>query len=83
MSQNITEHISALEAMKKYPTELFYKGHLALLERPKVSIVGTRRPSLYTQQFTYNLSKALASRGVCVVSGAAMGVDAIAHEGAG
>ena len=83
MSQNITEHISALEVMKKYPKELFYKGNLALLKRPKVSIVGTRRPSLYTQQFTYTLAKALTDRGVCVVSGAAMGVDAIAHEGAG
>jgi DNA processing protein len=83
VSKNITEYILALESMKKYPPELFYKGHLALLKRPKVSIVGTRRPSLYTQQFTYTLAKALANRGVCVVSGAAMGVDAIAHEGAG
>jgi len=83
MSQNITDKISELSAMKKYPPELFYKGNLELLKRPKVSIVGTRRPSLYTQQFTYTLAKALASRGVCVVSGAAMGVDAIAHEGAG
>ena len=69
--------------MKKYPSELFYTGDLALLNRPKVSIVGTRRPCNYTRQFTYSLAKALASRGVCVVSGAAMGVDAIAHEGAG
>jgi DNA processing protein len=83
MSQNITEHISALDDMKKYPTELFYKGNLELLQRPKISIVGTRRPSMYTQQFTYTLAKALASRGVCIISGAAMGVDAIAHEGAG
>jgi DNA processing protein len=83
MSQNITDKISELSAMKKYPPELFYKGNLELLKRPKVSIVGTRRPSLYTQQFTYTLAKALASRGVCVVSGAAMGVDAIVHEGAG
>ena len=29
------------------------------------------------------MTKALSKRGVCVVSGAAMGVDAIAHEGAG
>ena len=83
MSQNITETICELETMKKYPKELFYKGDLTLLKRPKVSIVGTRRPSAYTRQFTYALAKALAKRGVCVVSGAAMGVDAIAHEGAG
>ncbi len=83
MSQSIVETISELHAMKKYPKELFYKGNLDLLKRPKVSIVGTRRPSNYTRQFTYTLARALAKRGVCVVSGAAMGVDTIAHEGAG
>lgn len=83
MSQILSSPIPALDAMKKYPSELFYKGNLDLLERPKVSIVGTRRPSIYTQNFTYNIAKALAKRGVCIVSGAAMGVDAIAHSGAG
>ncbi len=83
MSQLLSSPIPALDAMKKYPSELFYKGNLDLLERPKVSIVGTRRPSIYTQNFTYNIAKALAKRGVCVVSGVAMGVDAIAHSGAG
>ena len=51
MSNVITEHISELDAMKKYPSELFYKGNLSLLLRPKVSMVGTRRPSAYTRQF--------------------------------
>jgi DNA processing protein len=83
MSSRLTEHIHNLEAMKKYPSSLFYTGNLDLLKRPKVSIVGTRRPSNYTRQCTYILANALAKRGVCVVSGAAMGVDAIAHEGAG
>ena len=83
MSQLLSSPIPALDAMTKYPSELFYKGNLDLLERPKVSIVGTRRPSIYTQNFTYSLAKALAKRGVCIVSGVAMGVDAIAHSGAG
>ncbi len=83
MSQLLSSPIPELDAMKKYPSELFCKGNLDLLKRPKVSIVGTRRPSIYTQNFTYNIAKALAKRGVCVVSGAAMGVDAIAHSGAG
>jgi len=83
MSQNILEHISALESMKKYPKTLHYKGNLDLLKRPKVSIVGSRRLSNYTREYTYHLAKALANRGVCVVSGAAMGVDTVAHEGAG
>ncbi len=83
MSSIVPENISALSAMKKYPKTLFYKGDLTLLQRPKVSIVGTRNPTNYTREFTYRLAKALARRGVCVVSGAAMGVDAIAHTGAG
>jgi len=83
MSQLLSSPVPALDAMKKYPSELFYKGNLDLLERPKVSIVGTRRPSIYTQNFTYNIANALAKRGVCIVSGVAMGVDAIAHSGAG
>lgn len=83
MSQILTQHIPSLECMKKYPSTLFYKGDLELLHRPKVSIVGTRRPSNYTRQLTWTLANSLAKRGVCVVSGAAMGVDTIAHTGAG
>lgn len=79
----LTKHITKLEDMKKYPKELYFIGNNGLLNRPKISMVGTRRPSSYTKQFTYTLAKALASRGVCIVSGVAMGVDAISHNGAG
>ncbi len=71
------------EQMTRLPNELWYIGNSRLLERRKVSIVGTRRPLAYTKDFTYKLARALAKRGVVVVSGAAMGVDAIAHQGAG
>jgi len=83
MSHTVPFEIPALQAMKKYPERLFYRGDLSLLERPKVSIVGSRNISDYTRAMTYQLAKALAKRGVCVVSGAAMGVDAAAHSGAG
>jgi len=83
MTGILDQHILALESMRKYPDPLFYRGDLSLLERPKVSVVGTRRPSAYTRQYTYDLARALSRRGVCIVSGAAMGVDAIAHQGAG
>jgi DNA processing protein len=83
MSPLVSEHIPKLQQMKRYPSELYYRGDLTLLKRPKVSIVGTRTPSLYTQQMTERIARALSRRGVCVVSGAAMGVDALAHEAAG
>lgn len=82
MSQILTQHLPALESMKKYPAELFYKGNIDLLQKPKVSIIGSRRPNQYTRHYTYMLAQKLANAGFCIVSGAAMGVDAIAHLGA-
>ena len=83
MISKVEKYIVSLENMKKYPKELYSIGNIGLLTRPKVSIVGTRRPSLYTQNSTRDLAKALSKRGVCLVSGAAMGVDALVHKGAG
>jgi len=69
--------------MAKVPDPVYYIGKPELLKRRAVSIVGTRRPCAYTKQMTTRLASALAERGAVVVSGAAMGVDALAHRGAG
>ena len=74
--------IDELLSMRKYPNELFYIGNTELLKKKKISIVGTRRPNSYTKEFTYKLASKLSDAGICIVSGAAMGVDAIAHQGA-
>ncbi len=79
----IKTRVPELESMKKYPNTLFYEGNFALLQKTKISIVGTRKPNQYTKQLTFELASKLSSAGVCIVSGAAMGVDAIAHKGAG
>ncbi len=79
----LKKHIKQLEDMKKYPKRLYGIGNFELLNKPMVSIVGTRRPSRYTREVISKIANELASRGVVVVSGAAMGVDAIAHRGAG
>jgi len=76
-------NIPELSSMKHYPDQLYYRGELELLYRPKISIVGTRRPSPYTRAITFELAKKLSFSGVTVVSGAAAGVDAIAHQGSG
>jgi len=74
--------IPELQKMKKYPKSLYYLGNTALLKKDKISIVGTRKPNQYTRNFTNQLAYALSQRDICIVSGAAMGVDAIAHKGA-
>lgn len=83
MSYLINSNIHQLNSMKSYPKQLFYKGNLSLLEKQKVSIVGTRRPISYTKSLITELSRKLSSQNICIVSGAAMGSDAIAHLGAG
>ena len=82
MISKIDFKIDELSSMKKYPDELFYIGNTKLLSKKKISIVGTRRPNSYTKEFTYKLASKLSDTGICIVSGAAMGVDAIAHQGA-
>ena len=83
MSKVVDKHILALESMKKYPSTLNYVGNKDLLVRKKVSIVGSRKTTKYAREFTHKLASALSNVGVCVVSGGAMGVDAVAHMGAG
>ena len=82
MRGEIEQTIASLALMKKYPPKLYYSGNLSLLERKKISIVGSRKPVQYTKIMTHNLSLALSKAGICIVSGGAMGVDAIAHSGA-
>jgi len=81
--QLIEENISELSSMQTYPSQLFYDGNLELLKRKKISIVGSRRPSKYSRMLISKIASTLAKYNVVVVSGGAMGIDAIAHNGAG
>lgn len=73
---------NALKSLPKPPKKLYYKGDERLLDLRRVAIVGSRRTSAYTRTSVLRLAKALSLRNIAVVSGGAMGVDAIAHEGA-
>ena len=83
MIEKIAFHIEALESMKKYPDALFYCGDLALLKKKKIAIVGSRKPNAYAREMTRKLSQAFSKAGVNIVSGGAIGVDAVAHKAAG
>jgi len=83
MIKKINFTIDELISMKKYPKELYYIGNTELLNKRKISIVGSRNPTQYTETFTRLLAKELSNHDICIVSGAAMGVDAISHLAAG
>ncbi|WP_281950615.1 DNA-processing protein DprA [Nitrosophilus kaiyonis] len=63
--------------------KLYYIGNKELLKRPKISIVGSRKALNYSKEFAFKIAREFAKRGYVVVSGAAMGIDAAAHRGAG
>jgi DNA processing protein len=75
----------ALRQLPEPPAGLFVKGSktraLALLHRPTVTIVGTRRATPYGTRVTELIARSLAGAGVTVLSGLALGVDVCAHRG--
>ncbi len=62
------------------PPALFVKGEVP--EGPAFALVGSRKASATGVQAARSLGRALGERGVGVVSGLALGIDAAAHEGA-
>ena len=64
------------------PVILYVRGDAEILNSPSLSIVGTRRPTVYGTQMAERMGRDLASRGLTIVSGLARGIDAIAHQGA-
>ncbi|MBO4726389.1 MAG: DNA-processing protein DprA [Clostridia bacterium] len=72
----------ALLDLKDPPKQLYVKGNLGLLNRPLVSIVGTRDCTRYGLMVAKDLAEHCAAAGWGVVSGLAEGIDAAAHQGA-
>ena len=63
------------------PALLYVRGDASILNAPSISIVGTRRPTVYGTQVAERMGRELAKRGLVIVSGLARGVDALAHAG--
>lgn len=76
------EYPKLLKQIPDNPPLIYMKGDLSCLEMPLVAIVGSRKLTSYGNQAAHCFARDLAKRNVCVVSGLAFGVDAIAHLGA-
>jgi DNA processing protein len=76
----------ALLDLSDPPAALFGRGDPGLLGRllaeSTVTMVGSRRPSAYGRELAITLGREVASAGLAVVSGMAMGIDSCAHQGA-
>jgi DNA processing protein len=76
------KYLQILGSIAKKPKSLYYIGNLPVERLPSVAIIGTRKPSRYGQEVTHRLAYDLAQKGIVIVSGMALGVDAIAHKAA-
>lgn len=76
------EYPELLKKISSPPSVLYVLGDTEAINVPSVGIVGTRNPSLYGRAMAKKFSYGLAQRGVCVVSGLALGIDTEAHSGA-
>ena len=63
------------------PKKLFIKGEFPLAEK-YLTVVGTRKPSSYGKEAVKTLIAGLRGLPVAIVSGLALGTDALAHEAA-
>ena len=64
------------------PPVIYVRGQLRPEDEWAVAIVGTRRASAYGREVAHHLATELAANGVTVVSGLALGIDAVAHQAA-
>lgn len=62
------------------PHTIFVRGKLPADNIPTIAVVGTRRHTTYAKQITSEIVRPLATQGIVIVSGLALGIDGIAHS---
>lgn len=83
ISQNSNAFPEVLMDIPDPPKELYVLGNLELLsQQPSIAVVGSRKVSPYGRGVTENLVRTIAGQGIIIISGLALGVDAIAHKAA-
>ena len=70
-----------LAELETAPPALVVKGHVHLLDRPVIGMVGARNASAAACRFARQLAQGIGDAGAVVASGLARGIDSAAHDG--
>jgi DNA processing protein len=73
---------SLLREIDDPPPVLYLIGNVQLLHQPQLAIVGSRNPTPTGLDNAREFARALASAGLSITSGLAIGIDGAAHTGA-
>ena len=76
------DYPAALAAIEDAPPVLSLLGHLHLLARHAVAVIGARNASVNGRVFVEKTARELGAAELVVVSGLARGIDTAAHRGA-
>ena len=79
---NCDDYPPRLKQISDPPPVLYYLGEIVPQDEWSVAVVGTRNPTSYGREAATVLSRDLASAGITVVSGLALGIDGAAHRAA-
>ncbi|RKY36332.1 MAG: DNA-protecting protein DprA [Candidatus Omnitrophota bacterium] len=77
-----SEYPECLKQIYNPPVVLYVLGDVSILSQVCIGVVGCRRASFYGLTQAERISAELSVKGVCVVSGLAIGIDTAAHKGA-
>lgn len=82
VAESDVDYPSSLRDLPDPPAILWRWGAWDALQEPVVAVVGTRRATAYGHRMTREIVSALARGGATIVSGMALGIDAVAHKAA-
>ncbi len=71
-----------LKEIYDHPAILYLKGNFQNSDRFSLAVVGTRKYSIYGKRVVSSLVGDLASSGITIISGLAIGIDALSHQAA-
>ena len=77
------DYPSQLGAIHAPPPVIMVRGHTALLHRPQLALVGSRKASAAGSTLARRFAERFVAAGTIVTSGLALGIDTAAHKGAG
>jgi len=76
------DYPALLRAIRAAPLVLYVRGELLPSDERALAVVGTRKATRYGRDMAEQFCGSLARAGVTIISGLALGIDAVAHTAA-